>query len=168
MEELGVVDRLLGLHPGFLEWHAPWHADHTADALLRGRVDVPAAEAELAAMGAGWLTLNDNGALPSTARMTLAPEARPPRVYHLMPRGISKGAAVAWDLQRRGIDPADAVAIGDSVSDLEMAPAVGRLFVPANGAAVDGMAELLSAVPNATVTGAAMGQGWAEAVRASL
>jgi hypothetical protein len=49
-----------------------------------------------------------------------------------------------------------------------MAAAVGRLFVPANGAAVDGMAELLSAVPNATVTGAAMGQGWAEAVRASL
>jgi hydroxymethylpyrimidine pyrophosphatase-like HAD family hydrolase len=100
--------------------------------------------------------------------MTLAEEARPPRVYHLMPRGISKGTAIAWDLQRRGIDPADAVAIGDSVSDLEMAPVVGRLFVPANGAAVDGMAELLSAVPNATVTTAAMGQGWAEAVRASL
>jgi hydroxymethylpyrimidine pyrophosphatase-like HAD family hydrolase len=168
MEELGVVERLIDLHPGFLEWHAPWHADHTADALLRGRVDIAQVEAELATMGVGWLTLNDNGALPSTARMTLAEEARPPRVYHLMPRGISKGTAIAWDLQRRGIDPADAVAIGDSVSDLEMAPVVGRLFVPANGAAVDGMAELLSAVPNATVTTAAMGQGWAEAVRASL
>ena len=56
------------------------------------------------------------------------------------------------------------MAIGDSVSDLEMAPAVGRLLVTANGAAVDGMAELLSAVPNATVTDAAMGEGWAEAV----
>jgi hydroxymethylpyrimidine pyrophosphatase-like HAD family hydrolase len=168
MEELGVVDRLLERHAGFLEWHAPWHADHTADALLRGRVDVPAVEAELAAMGAGWLTLNDNGSLPSTARMTLAPEARPPRVYHLMPRGISKGTAIAWDLQRRGLRPEDAVAIGDSVSDLEMAPVVGRLFVPANGAAVEGMPELLAAVPNATVTRAAMGEGWAEAVRASL
>jgi hydroxymethylpyrimidine pyrophosphatase-like HAD family hydrolase len=168
MEELGVVERLIERYPGFLEWHAPWHADHTADALLRGRVDVAEVEAELAAMGAGWLTLNDNGSLPSTARMTLAPEARPPRVYHLMPRGISKGAAVAWDLERRGIDPADAVAIGDSVSDLDMAPAVGRLFVPANGAAVDGMDELLSAVPNATVTRSAMGRGWAEAVHAVL
>src|SRR5690242_5310729 len=168
MEELGVVERLFELHPGFLEWHAPWHADHTADALLRGRVDIARAEAELAAMGAGWLTLNDNGALPSTARMTLAEEARPPRVYHLMPRGISKGTAVAWDLRRRGIAPEDAVAIGDSVSDLEMAPAVGRLFVPANGAAVDGMAQLLSAVPNAPVTAAARGQGGAEAVRAVL
>jgi hypothetical protein len=30
------------------------------------------------------------------------------------------------------------------------------------------MAPLLAAVPNATVTGAAMGEGWAQAVRASL
>ena len=47
-----------------------------------------------------------------------------------------------------------------------MAPAVGRLWITANGAAVDGMAELLAAVPNATVTDAAMGEGWAQAVRA--
>ena len=65
-----------------------------------------------------------------------------------MPRGISKGTAIAWDLARRGIDPLDAVAIGDSVSDLDMAPAVGRLWITANGAAVDGMAELLAAVPD--------------------
>ena len=168
MTELGVVERLMELHPGRLEWHAPWHADHTADALLRGRVDRAEVEAQLAELGAGWLTLHDNGALPSTARMTLAPEARPPRVYHLMPRGISKGLAVAWDLRRGGIDPTDAVAIGDSVSDLDMAPSVGRLFITANGAAVEGMGELLSAVPNASITDAPMGEGWAQAVRASL
>ena len=80
-----------------------------------------------------------------------------------MPRGISKGAAIAWDLERRGLSPADAVAIGDSVSDLEMAPAVGRLWITANGAAVDGMTGLLDAVPNVTVTDAAMGEGWAQA-----
>ncbi len=74
--------------------------------------------------------------------MTLDDDPLPPRVYHLMPRGISKGAAIAWDLERRGLSPADAVAIGDSVSDLEMAPAVGRLWITANGAAVDGMAGL--------------------------
>jgi hydroxymethylpyrimidine pyrophosphatase-like HAD family hydrolase len=168
MQELGIVDRLLTLHPGFLEWHAPWHTDHTADALLRGLVDLPTVEGELAELGAGWLTLNDNGAIPSTARMTLAPEARPPRVYHLMPRGISKGAAIAWDLRRRGLAPEDAVAIGDSVSDLEMASSVGRLWITANGAAVGGMAALLDAVPNVSVTDAPMGEGWAQAVRASI
>jgi hydroxymethylpyrimidine pyrophosphatase-like HAD family hydrolase len=89
-------------------------------------------------------------------------------VFHRRPRGISKGAAIAWDLQRRGLAATDAVAIGDSVSDLDMAPAVGRLWITANGAAVDGMAGLLAAVPNAAVTDGAMGEGWAQAVRASL
>ncbi len=168
MAELGIVERLIAEHPGHLEWHAPWHATHEADALLRGRVDPLAVDAQLAAWGAGWLTLKDNGAIPRTSRMGLDGDARPPRVYHLMPRGISKGAAIAWDLERRGLFPDDAVAIGDSVSDLEMAPAVGRLWITANGAAVDGMAERLGAVPNAVVTDGAMGQGWAQAVRASL
>ncbi|MBB3083370.1 HAD family hydrolase [Geodermatophilus sabuli] len=168
MAGLGVVEELLARHAGRLEWHTPWHATHRTDALLRGRVDPLAVDAELAEMGAGWLTLNDNGSIPATSRMSLAPEALPPRVYHLMPRGISKGAAIAWDLARRGLTPADAVAIGDSVSDLEMAPAVGRLWITANGATVDGMAGRLAAVPNVTVTDAAMGVGWAQAVRACL
>ena len=125
-------------------------------------------DAWLAERGLGWLTLKDNGAFPARARTTLADDPAPPRIYHLMPRGITKGAAIAWDLERRGLSPADAVAIGDSVSDLEMAPAVDRLWITANGATVDGMAELLAAVPNVTVTDAAMGEGWAQAVRASL
>ncbi|SEK46842.1 hypothetical protein SAMN04515665_102234 [Blastococcus sp. DSM 46786] len=168
MAELGVVEDLIAAHPGRLEWHAPWHATHATDALLRGRVDPLAVDAWLAERGTGWLTLKDNGAIPAAPWMGLADDAAPPRVYHLMPRGISKGAAIAWDLERRGLSPADAVAIGDSVSDLEMAPAVGRLWITANGAAVDGMADALAAVPNAAVTAGAMGEGWAQAVRASL
>ena len=93
--------------------------------------------------------------------MTLDADPLPPRVYHLMPRGISKGAAIAWDLARRGLTAEDAVAIGDSVSDLDMAPAVGRLWITANGAGVDGMAERLAAVPNVSVADAPMGEGWA-------
>jgi haloacid dehalogenase-like hydrolase len=168
MTELGLVEELFAEHPGRLEWHAPWHSDHTADAMLRGRVDPLEVDAWLAARGAGWLTLKDNGALPHPGPTTPAVDQPPPRVYHLMPRGISKGLAVAWDLQRRGIDPADAVAIGDSVSDLEMAPAVGRLWITANGAAVEGMAQRLATVPNVGVTDQPVGEGWAQAVRASL
>ena len=168
MAALGVVEELIAAHPGRLEWHAPWHATHDTDALLRGCVDPVAVDAWLAERGLGWLTLNDNGAIQLNSRMTLAPDPAPPRVYHLMPRGISKGTAIAWDLERRGIDPADAVAIGDSISDLDMAPAVGRLWITANGAGVDGMAARIAAVPNATVADAPMGHGWAQAVRASL
>jgi HAD superfamily hydrolase (TIGR01484 family) len=168
MAELGVVDQLIDEHPGQLEWHAPWHTTHETDALLRGRVDPLAVDAWLAERDLGWLTMKDNGAIPATSRMTLDDDPLPPRVFHLMPRGISKGAAIAWDLERRGLAADDAVAIGDSVSDLDMAPAVGRLWITANGAAVDGMLARIDAVPNAKVTDAAMGEGWAQAVRASL
>jgi hypothetical protein len=168
MAELGVVDQLVAAHSGRLEWHEPWHTAHSADALLRGRVDAAAVDAWLAERGWSWLTMNDNGAVPATARMTLHEDALPPHVYHLMPRGISKGAAIRWDLARRGLTAEDAVAVGDSVSDLDMAAAVGRLWITANGAAVPGMARRLSAVPNVAVTGAPMGEGWAQAVLASL
>ena len=168
MAEIGIAEELLAEHPGRLEWHAPWHVTHDADALLRGRVDPLAVDAWLAERGAGWLTLKDNGALPVTSRMGLDDHPLPPRVFHLMPRGISKGAAIAWDLERRGLSPDDAIAIGDSVSDLEMAPAVGRLWITANGAAVDGMTTLMDAVPNVTVADRAMGEGWAQAIRASM
>jgi hypothetical protein len=168
MTELGVVAELVAAHPGRIEWHEPWHTTHAGDALLRGRVDAAAVDRWLAGQGWGWLTLKDNGAVPATSRMTLAPEALPPHVYHLMPRGISKGAAISWDLARRGLTAADAVAVGDSVSDLEMAPAVDRLWLTANGAAVEGMGALLAAVPNVSVTDGSMGEGWAQAVLASL
>ncbi len=168
MTELGVVEQLAAAHPGQLEWHAPWHATHDTDALLRGRVDPLAVDAWLAERGLGWLTLKDNGALPAASRFGLDADPRPPRVYQLMPRGITKGAAIEWDLERSGLTPDDAVAIGDSVSDLDMAPAVGRLWITANGAGVDGMAQRLAAVPNVAVTDAPMGEGWAQAVRASL
>jgi hypothetical protein len=168
MAELGVVEALTAAYPGRLEWHEPWHTAHSADALLRGRVDAAAVDRWLAERGWGWLTMNDNGAVPATPRMTLDDDALPPHVYHLMPRGISKGAAITWDLARRGLTADDAVAVGDSVSDLEMAPAVSRLWVTANGAAVTGMGELLAAVPNASVTDRPMGEGWAQAVLASL
>jgi hypothetical protein len=168
MAELGIVEELIAEHPGQLEWHAPWHTTHDVDALLRGRVDPLAVDAWLTERGEGWLTLKDNGAIPATSRMTLDPDPLPPHVFHLMPRGISKGAAIAWDLERRGLTADDAVAIGDSVSDLDMAPAVGRLWITANGASVDGMLGRIETLPNASVTDAAMGEGWAQAVRASL
>lgn len=167
MSALGVVEALVAEHPGHLEWHAPWHETHTGDAMLRGRVDTSAVGAWLAEQGWGWLTLKDNGRVPRTSRVTLTVEGDP-HVYHLMPRGISKGEAIRWDLARRGIDPAGAVAVGDSVSDLEMASAVGRLWITANGAAVPGMAEAIAALPTVSATAGAMGLGWAEAVRASL
>jgi hypothetical protein len=98
------------------------------------------------------------------------PEGR--HIYHLMPDGLSKGAAEGWDLARRGLSAADAVAVGDSASDLGMAGYVGRMWVTANGAADPHMPPLLDAAraggADVRVTAEPVGVGWAEAVLSAL
>jgi hydroxymethylpyrimidine pyrophosphatase-like HAD family hydrolase len=170
MQEAGLPEALFARWPGRLQWHAPWHAGHEADAMMRGHVEVAEVEAWLAAEGWGWLRFRDNGVLPPHDWPGLLPG--PTHVYHLMPDGLSKGAGVGWDLRRRGLTPADAVAIGDSASDLEMAGHVGRMWMVANGAAAPRMPPLLDAARAAgqdvRVTTHPLGLGWAEAVLHSV
>ena len=66
---------------------------------------------------------------------------------------VSKAAAVAAHARARGYDPAECIAVGDSVEDLEVAAAVGRFFVVANGPERDpGLRAALAAWDNVTVT----------------
>lgn len=168
IESTGAVDRLLARHAGRLELHAPWHLGHEADVMLRGRVDPAAVEADLAAEGLGWLRLLDNGALPAVREHGLGSAAEPAHVYHLMPAGLSKGSGVARDLARRGLRADQAVAVGDSASDLEMAAHVGHLWLTANGARNPEVAARAAELRNVTVTRGTLGAGWAEAVREAL
>jgi hydroxymethylpyrimidine pyrophosphatase-like HAD family hydrolase len=173
MREAGLPEALFARWPGRLQWHEPWHAGHEADAMVRGRVDVPEVEAWLAERGWGWLRMRDNGVLSwRTGFPGLAADVLPPHVYHLMPDGLTKGAAVARDLRRRGLSAADAVAVGDSASDLTMAPHVGQMWVVANGMAAPHVPGLVTAARAAghdvRVAGREVGLGWAEAVRAAL
>ncbi len=168
MAALGIPDQLFAHFPGQLEWHEPWHIGHEVDAMLRGAVDAVEAEQWLAAQGWGWLTLRDNGTLPISRSTGLYPKGLPAHVYHLMPRGLSKGLAVRWDLQRRGIDPADAIAIGDSISDLEMADSVGLLWLTANGLDNPDVGAQAAARDNVSVCDEAVGLGWAQAIRSLL
>jgi HAD superfamily hydrolase (TIGR01484 family) len=171
-----LVDGLLDRFAGRLEFHAPWHLGHEVDVLLRGQVDVAEAEHWLAECGFGWLRLRDNGVLPrkgltsgteaSLRRTGLATSAL--HVYHLVPDGVGKGEAVARDLKRRGIDPADALAIGDSASDLAMAPEVGCFSLVENGARSPHMAGLIAQHGNVRIESGSHGAGWAQAVRRGL
>jgi hypothetical protein len=161
---LGLVARLLDRYAGRLEYHSPWHEGHEVDVMLRGRIDVAEAQSWLAGQGLGWLRLRDNGVLPAGRPTTLDPVAVPAHVYHLMPAGLSKGRAVAQDRARRGIAVADAAGIGDSASDLDMAPHVGTLWLTANGARHEHMRRRVAELGNVRVSSAAFGLGWAEAV----
>lgn len=165
LERTGLTRRLLDHHGGRLELHSPWHEGHEADLMLRGHVDTAAAERWLAEQGFGWLRLRDNGVLPVPE---LGHLKAPVHVYHLMADGLSKGAGVAADLARRELGADEAVAIGDSVSDLSMAPYVDRFFLVANGARSAPTLAAAEEHDNVTVCAGELGAGWVEAVRWAL
>ena len=165
MEARGVPKMLFEHFEGHLEYHAPWHHGRVLSHLFRGKVDVPEANELLEANGAGDLRLLDNGAI---GRPMPAIEGRT-HAYHLVPRMVSKANAVAAHARARGYDPADCIAVGDSVEDLEVAASVGRFFVVANGPEHDpGLRSVLSSWDNATVTEGRMGDGFYEAIVTTL
>jgi hydroxymethylpyrimidine pyrophosphatase-like HAD family hydrolase len=152
-------------YEGRLEYHAPWHHGRVLSHLFRGKVDVADANRLLAAEGHDDLRLLDNGAI---GREMPAVEG-PTHAYHLVPTMVSKANAVAAHARARGFDPADCIAVGDSVEDLEVAAVVGRFFVVANGPARDpGLRAALAGWENAIVTEGAMGDGFYEAVVSTL
>jgi hydroxymethylpyrimidine pyrophosphatase-like HAD family hydrolase len=165
MEQRGIPKLLFERFEGRLEYHAPWHHGRVLSHLFRGKVEVEEANRVLAEGGGEDLRLLDNGAI---GREMPAVEG-PTHAYHLVPRMVSKGAAVAAHARARGYDPADCIAVGDSVEDLEVATSVGRFFVVANGPERDpGLRAALSAFDNATVTEGSMGDGLYEAVVTTL
>ncbi len=165
IEARGIPRLLFDHFPGRLEYHSPWHHGRVHSHLFRGKVDVDEANALLGEHGDDDLRLLDNGAIgtPMTAIEGHT------HAYHLVPLRVSKAAAVAAHARARGYDPADCIAVGDSVEDLEVAAAVGRFFVVANGPERDpGLRSVLHRWSNATVTEGSMGDGFYEAVVSTL
>ena len=107
----------------------------------------------------------DNGIIRNRGALDCDGE---PHAYHLVPRGVTKSGAIAADLEARGLGPEDAVAIGDSASDLEMASAVGTLVLVANALDSPGVLGALetSAFDNVVRTRGRRGDGWVELIDA--
>jgi hydroxymethylpyrimidine pyrophosphatase-like HAD family hydrolase len=165
IEARGIPKLLFEHFEGRLEYHSPWHHGRVLSHLFRGKVDVAEANELLGRSGGEDLRLLDNGAI---GREMPAIEG-PTHAYHLVPKQVSKGGAVAAHARARGYRPSECIGIGDSVEDLEVAPAVGRFFVVANGPERDpGLRRALSSQPNATVTEGSMGDGFYEAIVSTL
>ena len=75
---------------------------------------------------------------------------------------------MAYDLARRGLRAEQAIAIGDSASDLVMAPHVGRFHLVSNGARSAAVRAAAEAADNVVIEDEALGLGWAAAVRSAL
>jgi phosphoglycolate phosphatase len=163
--EAGIPELLFAHFDGRLEWHSPWHTGRDLSLLMRGKVDVVEANRVIADAGHDDLRFLDNGAI---SRRMEGIEGHA-HAYHLVPGGARKAKAVAFHMQARGYASDDCIAVGDSIEDLEAANAVGRFFVVANGPERDEqLREALASFPSATVTDGAMGDGFYEAVVATL
>ncbi|HEY3318122.1 MAG TPA: HAD hydrolase family protein [Coriobacteriia bacterium] len=159
IERAGAVAALLGAFPGKLEYHAPYHTDRLVTHALRGEVDLAAAQTVLDTFELP-LAIVDNGVI-RPLRHTLV-DIRHIHAYHVMPRGVTKVHAIEADLAERGRVREDAIAIGDSVTDVAMAPAVGLLVLVANALEQAEVGEAAAIHDNIVVTAGAAGHGWAE------
>jgi hydroxymethylpyrimidine pyrophosphatase-like HAD family hydrolase len=162
IEESGAPTLLLEHFAGRLEYHEPWHRGREVSHLFRGAVDAFEADELLEQAGLGHLRLVDNGGIhPEMPGLERA------RAYHLIPRGASKGRAVAWHMRARGYAPAECIAIGDSREDLTAAEAVASFWLVAN--AIERDPSIRDALtPNARVTAEPNGAGVYEAVITEL
>ncbi len=164
IERRGIPQRLFERFPGRLEYHSPWHTGRVLSHLFRGEVDVEEANRLLSEHGDDDLRLLDNGAISRSM-----PGIEVTHAYHLVPAAVSKANAVAAHMRARGYAPEECIGIGDSVEDLEVAAAVGRFYVVANGPERDpGLREAMGGRENVTVTEGRMGDGFYEALVSSL
>jgi hydroxymethylpyrimidine pyrophosphatase-like HAD family hydrolase len=159
----GAVAALTTYFPGRLEEHSPWNAIREVSLLLRGELEVAKADEVLAQEGFGWSQVVDNGVLPR--RYESLPGIDVVRAYHLIPRGVTKAAAVAADRRRRGLARQDCAMVGDAAADLECRTEVGRCFLVRNGLAKDPqLAWALEPGSGVEVTAAGHTEGFAEVV----
>ncbi len=162
MEDCGAVGVLLDRYAGKIELHTPWSALRDYTQLFRGLVDPPEVNAALADAGHGWLELVDNGLLHSSY-LDLGVDTA--HAYHLVPRGVSKGTAIAIDQRKRVLKPSECVAIGDAVADLEIAAEVALLVLVRDAVERDrGLAERGLGLGNVVVTDRPGNLGWADAL----
>ena len=158
-----LVDRF----PGRIEEHTPWNIARESSVLLRGEVDAGEAETALAEGGFGWAELVDNGVIPR--RFESLPTLERIRVYHLVPQGVSKLAAIAADRALRGLRREDCAMVGDAAADLDCRVEVGRCFLVANALVKDpSLAWAAEPGSGVEVLRQGHGHGFAEAVAALL
>jgi hydroxymethylpyrimidine pyrophosphatase-like HAD family hydrolase len=154
----GALRVVLDGFAGRIEPHVPWHQNRQGTALLRGQVEVAEVDAALRAEGLGWARLLDNGRLRGPYPHLGPGETH---AFHLLPAAVSKAATAATYLAARGLAPSQAAAVGDGPADLELADAVGAMFLVANGA----WAAAEAGERQVIVTPSSAGRGFAEVVR---
>ncbi len=167
IEASGAPAMLLETYAGRLEYHDPWHRGREVSHLFRGLVDAAEVDDLLAREGHGALRLVDNGGVHRRSPALVGLDDV--RAYHLVPRGASKGNAVARHMRARQIEREDAIAVGDSREDLETCAHVGAFWFVANALERDPtLRDVIAGRRNVHVAEASHGAGVYEAVVTTL
>ncbi len=161
----GAYEALVRAFPGRIEYHDPWHLNREATLVLRGCVPTGEAQAVLDTLTLP-LDFMDNGLI--RRRQTGLACAGPVHTYHVVPKGVSKRRAIELDLAERGMTARQAAVIGDALSDLECAPAVGLAVLVENALEQEGIAEAMAEHANAVVVRGMRGDAWSSFARAWL
>jgi hydroxymethylpyrimidine pyrophosphatase-like HAD family hydrolase len=130
IRDAGAIDALQRTFPGQIEYHTPWHRHREGSHLLRGCLDLADARAVLGTLDLP-VGILDNG-IVHPAEHGLACFDAPIHAYHLVPEGVTKAQSISDDLASRGMPAEKAAAVGDSVTDLEMATATGVMVLVGN------------------------------------
>jgi hydroxymethylpyrimidine pyrophosphatase-like HAD family hydrolase len=117
------------------------------------------------------LELHDNGIIRTPAANL--PLVQDVHIYHLLPQGVSKAAAVRAFMLEHKIAAENALAIGDSLSDMLMGDCTSMLVVMHNGlrssAVQDAVCERAKQLPTTTLrTQKPTADGWVEFAMALL
>jgi len=165
MVRFGGLRVLTETFPGKIEEHDPWHTDREITHVLRGNIDRDAAQRALDTLDVP-IKIIDNG-IVNPPKHTLV-DVDEIHAYHLVPKGTSKELAIRALLDRRGLSPDHAVAIGDSATDVEMMDTAALGVLVQNALADPRVRAAAAERTNIVATHAERGDGWAEFAHAWL
>ena len=149
-----------------LELHTPYNRDRFASLLLRGNVSVDESNDLLASGGWPFLELIPNG--HGMFRRTM-PGLDNVLIYHLTPKGVTKGFGILRDQDLRNLNPDDCFMIGDGMSDAQCYDVVNTVYIPSNGLASDPDVEIyIKDKKNIVVLEESHNEGFASAIDAIL
>ncbi len=153
---------LLDNYKGHLEYHTPWSEGRECTHVFRGLIDVNEVSGFLEKNGFDWLQIIDNGIIGR--RGSLKKDLVEIHAYHLLPKEAGKDSGLKRDLELRGSKKSEAIAIGDSFSDLRLASKVSALFLVANAFSEhsDELYEEMQETENVFITPLSMNLGFAQ------
>ncbi len=171
IERTGVCQEILDRWPGLIEYQNDMGTGYKHREVTVGyRGNVPDDEVrDLLARSGLALDWADNGLVNRISKPTVLDLPKGTcRSLQIIPRGLDKGVGLRRYMELRGIDPAEAVSVGDAPSDFLMGRETGTFVCMENGLAHPETARLAEEGENVLVSRGSTVDGWVAAMRSIL